>query len=624
MRGIDDKGHTANYVETEQIMSTGNLVFSYVQARGSVPLFWEQVGLSASVNVTRSYEINEEAFKRHLSNVSVGYHRVLLVNLLSKKKPNEVKLANAWRELTAHSEQPAFFYVHFDFAQSSIGKLVAELTGLEEFPGFYAASEDFCTQTMLPRVSCLDCLENTNIAQSHIAWASLYQQMQNIRYYSFPQSLKDANEFRFTHHFLNLWTENGDALSLQYTGTRSIGLGGASKSRRQKLKDYVSKGFRSIERLYNANINDLTRQSSIDSLLRKVCNKRLIDDSEISLYEEKYSKFHLVKMRVVTWNLGGHELSQTTDLSQLLIGDAPPDILVVSLQEIVKLNPLIVIQPSINIGPLERLKIAISSTLVRTGQDYFCLFEEGLVGCALFTFINKGTIPIQKVTQVDTDRVKVGFKGSVGNKGGVLGRFCLYNTSVCICNCHLASGMKSNESRRQQLETIFSKGFQQPKIGKQAKYNVRNHDLKFVCGDLNFRILNDYETVVKLAVNGNYEKLLDEDQLRLCIKHQPLKGYKEGPITFPPTYKYNANTNEYDTSKKQRIPAWCDRILYNGKDISVEKYCSVFHYKESDHKPVYATLNFMVKEVDAVAKQKYKEYLQRQQSELSSQGEQDS
>lgn len=33
-------------------------------------------------------------------------------------------------------------------------------------------------------------------------------------------------------------------------------------------------------------------------------------------------------------------------------------------------------------------------------------------------------------------------------------------------------------------------------------------------------------------------------------------GYEEGPLMFPPTYRYDVGTNNYDTSEKMRIPAW--------------------------------------------------------------------
>lgn len=41
-RGIDDDGQVANFVESEVILALGSVCLSYVQVRGSVPLFWQQ------------------------------------------------------------------------------------------------------------------------------------------------------------------------------------------------------------------------------------------------------------------------------------------------------------------------------------------------------------------------------------------------------------------------------------------------------------------------------------------------------------------------------------------------------------------------------------------------------
>lgn len=44
VRGCNDEGYVANFVETEQAIYLDNEVTSYLQTRGSVPLFWEQPG----------------------------------------------------------------------------------------------------------------------------------------------------------------------------------------------------------------------------------------------------------------------------------------------------------------------------------------------------------------------------------------------------------------------------------------------------------------------------------------------------------------------------------------------------------------------------------------------------
>ena len=52
-RGIDAEGHVSNYVETEQLVLydgpdattpiTGKKQLSYVQTRGSIPVYWSQI-----------------------------------------------------------------------------------------------------------------------------------------------------------------------------------------------------------------------------------------------------------------------------------------------------------------------------------------------------------------------------------------------------------------------------------------------------------------------------------------------------------------------------------------------------------------------------------------------------
>ena len=67
-RGIDDDGHAANFTETEQIIVYENMIFTHLQIRGSVPAFFEQVGisgLSGELNIARNEAMTEKAFKLH-------------------------------------------------------------------------------------------------------------------------------------------------------------------------------------------------------------------------------------------------------------------------------------------------------------------------------------------------------------------------------------------------------------------------------------------------------------------------------------------------------------------------------------------------------------------------------
>ncbi|KAH6603165.1 phosphatidylinositol polyphosphate phosphatase [Trichoderma cornu-damae] len=67
------------------------------------------------------------------------------------------------------------------------------------------------------------------------------------------------------------------------------------------------------------------------------------------------------------------------------------------------------------------------------------------------------------------------------------------------------------------------------------------------------------------SLQATIDSLLPHDQLRRIIAQQRLfhDGWKEGSISFLPTFKYDVGTfGLFDTSEKQRAPSWCDRILY--------------------------------------------------------------
>jgi hypothetical protein len=79
-------------------------------------------------------------------------------------------------------------------------------------------------QTGVFRTSCFNCIDRTNIAQSRIAALKLIQILKylDIEIKEFSYNLKFFSfNTPFSNLYRNLWADNADALSKQYTGTGS-------------------------------------------------------------------------------------------------------------------------------------------------------------------------------------------------------------------------------------------------------------------------------------------------------------------------------------------------------------------------------------------------------------------
>lgn len=67
------------------------------------------------------------------------------------------------------------------------------------------------------------------------------------------------------------------------------------------------------------------------------------------------------------------------------------------------------------------------------------------------------------------------------------------------------------------------------------------------------------------SLQATLDSILPHDQLRRLMRAKKVlhEGWREAPIAFLPTYKYDVGTVAlFDSSEKQRAPSWCDRVLY--------------------------------------------------------------
>ena len=92
----------------------------------------------------------------------------------------------------------------------------------------------------------------------------------------------------------------------------------------------------------------------------------------------------------------------------------------------------------------------------------------------------------------------------------------------------------------------------------------------------------------------DWKTLLLADQLkREQNKGVAFVGFSEGEIDFPPTYRYNRGNRIY-SEEKQRVPSYCDRILWKslpGASGTLNSYNCTNALVTSDHSPVYATFS---------------------------------
>ncbi|GMF20549.1 unnamed protein product [Phytophthora lilii] len=104
MRGIDDDGNVANFVETEQIcLFEDGRQTSFVQIRGSIPVFWSSpVTMKYAPKVYQAGDVERDvaAFQKHAYELMSHYGRVLFVNLIDKKK-EQLKLGEAMAKTVA-------------------------------------------------------------------------------------------------------------------------------------------------------------------------------------------------------------------------------------------------------------------------------------------------------------------------------------------------------------------------------------------------------------------------------------------------------------------------------------------------------------------------------------------
>ena len=336
-RGIDEQGHVSNYNETEQAIllndTTGRpagfaggqgvqngkiggpgsseaQIMSYVQTRGSVPVFWAEVNdlhYTPKLQI-RGIDTAVEAARKHFNEQVRLYGENYLVNLVNQKG-RELRVKNAYEQMVrtlvsspdegvegdrytdekVHAIKPdeqrqkmdRLHYVYFDFhnetkglkwhrAQLLLDQLTEGLIRGQYFRGIEMPGdpngvlETRVQQSAVVRTNCMDCLDRTNVVQSMLGRWTLTRQLLDVGVLQPGESSSDDQSFESV--FRNMWADNADVVSNSYSGT------GALKTDFTRTGNRTRAGMaqdlnNSITRYIRNNFMDGPRQDGFDVFL---------------------------------------------------------------------------------------------------------------------------------------------------------------------------------------------------------------------------------------------------------------------------------------------------------------------------------------------------------------------
>ncbi|XP_053566823.1 polyphosphoinositide phosphatase [Bombina bombina] len=309
-RGANCEGDVANEVETEQIVHDASVMSftagsysSYVQVRGSVPLYWSQ---DISTMMPKPPITLDQAdpfayaaafhFDQMLQRFGSPIIILNLVKEREKRKHERIlsdELVSAVRYLNQFlPPEHCILYIAWDMAKYTKSKLCNVLDRLNiiaesvvKKTGFFVNRPDsYCSvlrpdekwnelggvagpcgrlQTGVLRTNCVDCLDRTNTAQFMVGKCALAYQLYSLGLIDKPSLQFDTDAVRL---FEELYEDHGDTLSLQYGGSQLVH---RVKTYRkiapwtQHSKDIMQ----TLSRYYSNAFSDADRQDAINLFL---------------------------------------------------------------------------------------------------------------------------------------------------------------------------------------------------------------------------------------------------------------------------------------------------------------------------------------------------------------------
>ncbi|KIY73266.1 hypothetical protein CYLTODRAFT_342711 [Cylindrobasidium torrendii FP15055 ss-10] len=310
-RGVNDQGNVANEVETEQIVSEALTTpfycpsptrpsphyTSYVQYRGSIPIYWTQE--PSSMTPKPMIEINVvdpfySAASKHFDDLFRRYGTpVMILNLIKKREPvrRESKLGDEFAQCINYLNQflpkgKKMTYRAWDMSRAYKEKTQDVISYLEDIAeeniqetGFFHSGPEpyshsltnpnnerrttISLQNGVCRTNCVDCLDRTNAAQFVFGKRALGHQL-------YVLGIVDSPNLAFDSDAVNMLTEmyhdHGDTIALQYTGSALVNR--VETYRRMPHWNSHSRDIiENIRRFYTNSLLDADKQAAINLFL---------------------------------------------------------------------------------------------------------------------------------------------------------------------------------------------------------------------------------------------------------------------------------------------------------------------------------------------------------------------
>ena len=274
-------------------------------------------------------------------------------------------------------------------------------------------------------------------------------------------------------------------------------------------------------------------------------------------------------------------------------------------------------------------RAALEKALGARAGDYTKLHSKQLVGVLILAYARNDCA--HHISAVTSGSVALGLMGFF-NKGAVAIRLKYKDSVLCFVNAHLAAFTNQTEARNRDFADVGrymafpAEGGRKdpwtPNLKPEVErvlgsYSIYDSHALFWVADANYRIELPRSDVLRMIEQGDFEMLKRFDQLRIQKDHRlAFQDFDEAPIGFSPTFKFDVGTSVYDTSEKQRVPSWTDRIQWlaiRPDAVDSAAYDAHPEVSLSDHKPVSG---FLRAEVLAVIAPKRLEVLHEVQAEL--------